>query len=758
MILQQTNVKMMTMMTLFLIYLTIASMNLTMTNERKTTDNAAQGKSAARHVNGMIMGSVLILLKPLPTLNMSSVPDSCPDWLNKFGDNLANKVGANVEIRIRKEISELKDETNKEICKLGKSVEAVQISNAETSSKVDALAAEMERMKAIRSEVVVPESHNYSKEDVDFYCQRFNESKRSIGFYPYKDFDFGRSRDWLIKEYPNKPNPSQDDIMTVALADFWKSEMGMDDIAIDGLMNKVEMMWIKKIQFGGQDPDNLTLFVRFKDVAGRKTAFMHAKLMNAANRKYGHEERRLVMDVIPQLKKRHTSLIVVAKMIRDEAFQRGKKCHTRIECSNNTLELQVKEEPDEYHRPINIRAKFPEVVVPGIEYDKRSDEEAAARPEVYRPTSTKTPPGRLRQNNPKRNPSRADQRAALQRSPLHQSPRLRLAIGDGSLGRGRGGRGGNRYTNNNNNANLVPLGQRPVYADPNNGNSAVVTAAPTAAAAVFGGNLLNLDEITNEQDIVVTVPSNVIGLGGLNHELPPASAAAIALANLSTNDNLPKATDPLASIDPLNKEGQFSGPRRFYDGSQLVASASMPQLPVDDRAPVEMLRKTENGMVHEVMKEMLPAAIKVNVKAKKAAKTAAATAAEMKEAGGVKKVRGRPPGSTNKKPSSADEAKRRSNARAIETDKLRAILKSADSGAAFSPGTLNKLNKILSTPEAKAMIGGSKNVAKKKHDFEIAEAMTNNADEDETSSSSEDEEEESNEAKDCEKSKSSKSL
>ena len=82
-------------------------------------------------------------------------------------------------------------------------------------------------------------------------------------------------------------------------------------------------------------------------------------------------------------------------------------------------------------------------------------------------------------------------------------------------------------------------------------------------------------------------------------------------------------------------------------------------------------------------------------------------------------------------------------------------MKNSRDESVFSPKTIAKLNKILSTPEAKAMIGGK--VAKKKHDFEIAEAMTGNEDVDESSSSSEDEEEEPNEAKDCEKSKSYKS-
>ena len=470
------------MMTLIALLMTMTCLETARSLETKTTETAAKGKcqSPARHMHVvMIMGSCpKVLTRDLNVI--MGAPNACPNWLREFGETLTNNIGESIgEIKdeLKADIKEVKESTNKELVKVNKAVSNLQISTSENAAKVEQIEKEMDRLKTIKSQVVVAPANNYSKEDVDHYLAMYKLMLRTIGLCPFTLADFKRIKDFL--KAGGNLNPTKDEVLTANLCDFMSNDMGMSNEAIDALVVKIELMWVKKMTFKDMDPDNLTIFVRFNDVSGKKSCFHHAKAMNRSAVNNNVETRRLVLDVIPQLEARFAMLNKMSWRVRDDAKRNcGLSVHTRIELINNTLELQVKEPDQNYHHTIDLLKEYPGTTIPGIEYDKRTAEK---RPEVFKFTGTKTPPGRNRVNQP---------RAAIRHPDEHPShhPRQRLELGNSTL---RG-------------ANTEPLGIRPKpAAKDSNANGA--TATTNSIQQVFGGNFINLDDL-DTREVTVTAP------------------------------------------------------------------------------------------------------------------------------------------------------------------------------------------------------------------------------------------------------------
>ena len=450
--------------------------------ETKTTETAAKGKcqSPARHMHVvMIMGSCpKVLTRDLNVI--MGAPNACPNWLKEFGETLTNNIGESIgEVKneLKEDIKEVKENTSRELIKVNEAVSNLQISTSENAAKVELIEKEMDRLKQIKSQVIVAPANNYSKEDVDHYLAMYKLMMRTIGLCPFTLADFKRIKDFL--KAGGNLNPTKDEVLTANLCDFMSNDMGMSNEAIDTLVAKIELMWVKKMAFKDMDPDNLTIFVRFNDVSGKKSCFHHAKAMNRSAVNNNVETRRLVLDVIPQLEARFAMLNKMSWRVRDDAKRNcNLLVHTRIELVNNTLELQVKEPDQLYHHTIDLLKEYPGTTIPGIEYDKRTAEK---RPEVFKFTGTKTPPGRNRLNQP---------RAAIRHpdeNPSHH-PRQRLQLGNSTL---RG-------------ANTEPLGVRNKQAA-NDTDANGATANTNSVQQVFGGNFINLDDL-DTRAIAVTAP------------------------------------------------------------------------------------------------------------------------------------------------------------------------------------------------------------------------------------------------------------
>ena len=203
----------------------IYGLDRTMRTETKTTATAAQGKcqSAARHVHMvMIMGSCPSVLNQSDTFVMGA-PNNCPNWNNEFGERLTTKIEETVKNELKAEIRGVQAETNKELVKINSDL---QIESSENAQKVERIEAEMDRMKQVRSQVVVAPSCNYSKEGIDIYLKMYKEMLRTIGLSPFNLLDFKRIKDWIIKEYGTE-KPTKDKILTGNVMDFFANNMGM---------------------------------------------------------------------------------------------------------------------------------------------------------------------------------------------------------------------------------------------------------------------------------------------------------------------------------------------------------------------------------------------------------------------------------------------------------------------------------------------------------------------------------------------------
>ena len=498
-------VVMMTMMIL-VTSLTVLDMNV---EERKTTDAvqyAASGKCPppAEHM-AMAKGKCQMLNCKV-TLNMSKPPPKeLPNWLRDFGSSLSDDITGRIEGKFRKEILELTENTSSEISKISSAVEEVQTSNEatnkkldETNKKVDQLFDEMDRVRKLKSEVVVPESTNQSKDKLELYDQMFHDSENTVGLFPFHPLDLNRVMDWLIKkdlesDNPTNRRPTKAEILTASMYDYLGDEMGMDETAIDALSSKVLDMFLQKVPFKNSDPKNLTLFIRSKDTALRKSCFLHARQMNKSQKKFNKEPHRIVLHIIPQLQKRHSALIVAGKMFQEDCWHNKRVgMHTRVEYENGNIVLQVREDGEKYHHTVNITEYYPDFKLPGIAYNKTTYDDNK-KPEIYKFAGNTTPPGRMRQNgsirHPENNPPR-DQPT--------NDPRIKLSIGNGNL-KPSGNPPKRDLREEETNQRLIDMA---------NGNSSLVTAGPSGGARadarntveIFKSNsLVDLDDVLNEQ-------------------------------------------------------------------------------------------------------------------------------------------------------------------------------------------------------------------------------------------------------------------
>ena len=519
------------MVTLLVTIMTIDLITTMRMTETKTTETAAEGKcqSPARHVHVvMIMGSCPSVLTRCLNVIMGA-PNACPNWLKEFGNTLTNNIGetiTGVKTELKADIQEVKEDTNRELVKINSAVSSLQIASSENASKVELIEKEMDRIKKIRSEVVVAPANNYSKEDVEQYLVAYKEMLRTIGLCPFTLADFKRIKEFLIAS--GNTNPTKDEVLTANLCDFMSNDMGMSPEAIEALVVKIELMWVKKMTFKDMDPDNLTIFVRFTDVSGKKTCFHHAKAMNRSAVNNNVETRRLVLDVIPQLEARFAMLNKMSWRVRDDAKRNcNMSVHTRIELINNTLELQVKEPDEQYHHTIDLLKEYPGTDIPGIEYDRKTTEK---RPEVFKFTGTKTPPGRNRVNNP---------RAAirhLEENPSHH-PRQRLELGNATL---RG-------------ANTEPLGIRPKPIPPKDDANGA-----NSIQQIFRGNFIDLDQI-DTGSVVITAPIHP------KSKVDSQNTRVLDFSNGNSAPTLPvlaarQEGDCFAELDPLHPQSK----KTFY--------------------------------------------------------------------------------------------------------------------------------------------------------------------------------------------------
>ena len=351
--------------------------------------------------------------------------------------------------------------------------------------------------------------------------------------------DFRRIKEFLIEG--GNANPSKDEVLTANLMDFMLNDMGMAVEAIEALVAKIELMWVKKMTFKDMDANNLTIFVRYTDVSGKKSCFHHAKAMNRSAVNNNVETRRLCLDVIPQLEARFAMLNKMSWRVRDDAKRNcNMLVHTRIELINNTLELQVKEPTDQYHHTIDLVKEYPSTTIPGIEYNRKTNEK---RPQVFKFTGTSTPPGRNRFNNPRvaiRNPDE---------NPSHH-PRQRLEIGNSTL---RG-------------ANTKLLGIRPKQSEVQQEVQEVPNET-NKAKQIFRGNFTDLDQIDGAS-LTITAPMNP------KTKVDSQNTRMLDFSNGNSVPTLPvllprNKSDPLAGMDPLIQQSK----RSFYNkGSGSLAN------------------------------------------------------------------------------------------------------------------------------------------------------------------------------------------
>ena len=171
--------------------------------------------------------------------------------------------------------------------------------------------------------------------------------------------------------------------------------------------------------------------------------------------------------------------------------------------------------------------EYPGTTIPGIEYDRKTTEK---RPEVFKFTGTKTPPGRNRVNNP---------RAAIrhpEENPSHH-PRQRLELGNATL---RG-------------ANTEPLGIRPKPIPPKDDANGA-----NSIQQIFRGNFIDLDQI-DTGSVVITAPTHP------KSKVDSQNTRVLDFSNGNSAPTLPvlaarQEGDCFAELDPLNQQSK----KTFY--------------------------------------------------------------------------------------------------------------------------------------------------------------------------------------------------
>ena len=390
---------------------------------RKTTTYAeCRGKCLKPAVTLVLdMGSVKVV--QLQSNSRSDMTGNTPEWAKRHQQEIKSEIEKSTQDitgkvnEVAKDLSEFKEETSKDVQEIRDQITSLNLEQQSLRTKV----ADMEKGKSSWERGLIEDSRRLqqgrsvvhvagpSDEDRAEYDMQFDRMVRTVGLSPFDDEDFDKQKRLLLA---NNLATTDDNILSLALMEFWEKDLGIDKIGVEQLSNDMEKVWWQVApKRYGDTKEYKAVFARFKNESGRLTMYKRARNMNRMCEKNGIEPRRILIDVIPQQERRFGVMKRLEKEFREkEKKETGDKPQTKVEFEDKTLVVQYRFDYTEHWRTLDLEKYFPKVRIPGIRYADKVP--YAVRPKAYDFKGVNSPPGRIRANKPRPgyepNPSRQD--------------------------------------------------------------------------------------------------------------------------------------------------------------------------------------------------------------------------------------------------------------------------------------------------------------------------------------------------------------
>ena len=418
---------------LLVILTTIATLNpylntlMTLDLSRKTTTFAECRGKCLMPANTLAkdMGSVKVQLHPN---RQSDMTGNTPDWAKRLHVDIKSDIEkSNQDItgkvkEVAKDLNDFKEESSKEVKEIRDQLKDLNLEQQTLKGKF----ADMEKEKTSWEKGLIEDNRRLqqgrsvvhvaapSQEDIDEYNKQFDRMTRTVGLSPFSEEDFDKQKDLLLA---NNLATTDDNILSLALMEFWEKDLGIDKIGVEQLSNDMEKIWwqISPKRYGDKE-ETKAIFARFKTESGRITMYKRARNMNGMCKKFGIEPRRILIDVIPQQERRFGVMKRLEREFRDkEKEEYGEKPQTKIEFEDGTMVVQYRFDYKENWRTLDLDKYFPKVKIPGIRYSDKVP--FAVRPKAYQFKGINSPPGRIRHNKPRPshepNPTREERQALI---------------------------------------------------------------------------------------------------------------------------------------------------------------------------------------------------------------------------------------------------------------------------------------------------------------------------------------------------------
>ena len=409
-----SSVIMLVLVTMFMsVLMSEMEMERRLDSKEKTTTTSAltAGKCLMPAHMAMVMGSVPKVQSCRNCHPTRTMPEGTPEWARKQKLDICGKIDESQRevtskiTNLGQELTEFKQQTGTEITGIQKSLEDLKLEQQSLKEKVDTMEREKstwekgveEDMKKISQGRSVVNLVGPSEEDIAKFRDQYDKMTRSVGLAPFSPEDFERVKSFL-REHNHELNTQN--ILSVALMDFWEMDLGIDKEGVEKLSEDMETCWWTVMPMRhGDTVEQKAIYARFKDESGRLTMYARAKPMNNMTRKHQIEPRRILIDVCPQLERRFGCLKKLERQFREEEEREsGSKPQTKITMEDETLYIQYRFEGEMVWRTLDADRHFPKVQIPGVRY--RDKLPYAVRPKAYRFQGTRTPPGRSRSNRP----------------------------------------------------------------------------------------------------------------------------------------------------------------------------------------------------------------------------------------------------------------------------------------------------------------------------------------------------------------------
>ena len=395
----------------------------TLNMSRKTTTYAECRGKYLQPANTLALDMGSVKLVHLQSNRQSDMSGSTPEWAKRHQQEIKSEIEKSTQDitgkvnEVAKDLSDFKEETTKDVQQIRDQITSLNLEQQSLRTKV----AEMEKGKTSWEKGLIEDNRRLqqgrsvvhvagpSDEDRAEYEKQFDRMTRTVGLAPFDDDDMDKQKTLLLD---HNLATTDDNILSLALMEFWEKDLGIDKIGVEQLSNDMEKVWWQVApKRRGDTKEYKAVFARFKNESGRLTMYKRARNMNKMCEKNGIEPRRILIDVIPQQERRFGTIKRLEREFREqEEKEYGEKPQTKIEFEDMTLVVQYRFDYTEHWRTLDLEKYFPKVKIPGIRYTDKVP--YAVRPKAYDFKGVNSPPGRIRHNKLRPgyepNPSRQD--------------------------------------------------------------------------------------------------------------------------------------------------------------------------------------------------------------------------------------------------------------------------------------------------------------------------------------------------------------